>query len=1119
MAIFDGPYLPAEQVLLGQSLQPVPVSKFIPSSVLRWEVHPECSIWADYARINVDIQDYLEKHHELRTASGTRCSLCFIGKSKTQVKAAIFIHCEDKCLRKAARKIILKSSEWRDFKQSHPAWHLMAAPKAPTLRAFLSGNDAIPVYGTDETSTSIGATVRFASKEDFGPQDVFSLGRLGPTIFYNDQRYIITVSHQLRSLQHRDGNASNLSEPSNMAIENLADDDGNSSCMSDEDDWDILDEDGDRDTMIGDDLGINSLASDLVNVYSFTEDNVTRELDHLGVYLNTVTDDPSLASLTPEIETGTQSRCAVDGMKVIVGEVVLKSSDVPSKQHDWALIKPDPITYNENEQKSCANAVRGPNSCGGLVRVSQTAAIPRSYKSVWLATSTGQCEEAMLSSSICSYRLPGTHRFLDLLPLHMNRPLLRGESGTAIVDPESGSWYGQVIAAEDDENIAYVLPAEDILDSIAEALGADKESLRFTSEKCERTGNSSTAQSDHVYQYSPLEHGQIRLLDISHSQEGDDATPHVTIRHCQLENAPEYYALSYTWGKDPPRHAVNVNGKQLYITGQLATALSVLRTQDEYNWLWIDGICINQEDVEEKASQVSLMHKIYNTADAVIVWLGMRDGEIDQAIDYVQDAKQSRWHTSFYESKRMSTLRRLFERSLFQRLWVMQEIAYAKDIICFLGERRIPWNILTAVASFDLSTSHERFSITPLHTASRNGHLEVARRLIESSAPRPLLISLAAGVPFLPKTRSLADLLPMCMPLKVSDPRDRVYSLLAIIREDTHIEIDYNKSILDVYAQALDHMIRHGSTLDVLLKPWILKQEQDYEAALPSWIPSFSCTADLEERSWLEPWKHPDSFSKRVRWSHDSVQAYLLHPDDFNAGGLATFQHDMGPAVILLNDIDSSFDTRGFKWQTRKSEYALRCSAVVFGSLKAVYSNDAQSVFLSQLVRSFAQNEDSHEFESLWRTLVADADISGRRPAPVWYGQALADLLCDEDCAQSDLRSLIDLPNEHLAFKTLARRISTVLSGRKLGIAEPGAKKDSHHHVPEGQRLVLVPIGTRQGDLICVFPGCSLPFVLRKTHSSYSNYAYELIGTSYVHGLMDGELLSDSAFFEKVMLV
>lgn len=79
-----------------------------------------------------------------------------------------------------------------------------------------------------------------------------------------------------------------------------------------------------------------------------------------------------------------------------------------------------------------------------------------------------------------------------------------------------------------------------------------------------------------------------------------------------------------------------VDGHPFEVTVNPALALRSLREPRQSRVLWIDAICINQKDTDEKNIQIPLMGDIYKTASQVVVWLGASTPEIELAVSWVQ---------------------------------------------------------------------------------------------------------------------------------------------------------------------------------------------------------------------------------------------------------------------------------------------------------------------------------------------------------------------------------------------------------------------------------------------------------------------------------------------------
>jgi hypothetical protein len=120
--------------------------------------------------------------------------------------------------------------------------------------------------------------------------------------------------------------------------------------------------------------------------------------------------------------------------------------------------------------------------------------------------------------------------------------------------------------------------------------------------------------------HEPLEPGEIRVLQLSAGKRGDDLSGELLITNIN-DDSLNYDALSYMWGDPAPTNSIYLSGKALPIASNLNTALQYLRYTDKPLIIWIDAVCINQENETERAEQVQLMRRLYSGASMVRVWV------------------------------------------------------------------------------------------------------------------------------------------------------------------------------------------------------------------------------------------------------------------------------------------------------------------------------------------------------------------------------------------------------------------------------------------------------------------------------------------------------------------
>ncbi|PSN69361.1 HET-domain-containing protein [Corynespora cassiicola Philippines] len=166
------------------------------------------------------------------------------------------------------------------------------------------------------------------------------------------------------------------------------------------------------------------------------------------------------------------------------------------------------------------------------------------------------------------------------------------------------------------------------------------------------------------------------------------------------QNEIKYEALSWCWGTEPQDYVVFIeeNGKtyKKRVRKELALALKYLRKPNETRTLWIDAICINQDDFAERNQQVQMMSRIYTRAKEVCIWLGEDTDDSTIAIDFIRNEITPLKNFDAVSSDKRYTekwqaLMMLMQRDWFSRRWVVQEIALAKRATIYCGPDSIPW--------------------------------------------------------------------------------------------------------------------------------------------------------------------------------------------------------------------------------------------------------------------------------------------------------------------------------------------------------------------------------------------------------------------------------------------
>ncbi|KAH9938936.1 heterokaryon incompatibility protein-domain-containing protein [Amylocystis lapponica] len=305
--------------------------------------------------------------------------------------------------------------------------------------------------------------------------------------------------------------------------------------------------------------------------------------------------------------------------------------------------------------------------------------------------------------------------------------------------------------------------------------------------------------------YTILPPRSFRLLTILPPSSRDPSKLTCQLSTHPLASAPPYTALSYTWGS-PYQKLVSIHlGNHLCLIRQnLYQALYHIRcgANGQSFTLWADAICINQDDLDERMDQVSQMHAIYKNACDVLVWLGLSTPDSSTALDFVlelpellTEAKRA-GPTHSQEilndpllQDRWTSLGRLLTRPWWRRVWIIQEISFARSARLLVGMHSIPWSSMHALLS-ELKHSWQ----WALHTDTEPDVATIIRLASTSRSIFDITPSLLAHG----HTTDLGPLLKITHLFKSSDPRDKIYALLGLtdVRTRQHIPPDYRKSSL-----------------------------------------------------------------------------------------------------------------------------------------------------------------------------------------------------------------------------------------------------------------------------------------------------------------------------------
>lgn len=646
--------------------------------------------------------------------------------------------------------------------------------------------------------------------------------------------------------------------------------------------------------------------------------------------------------------------------------------------------------------------------------------------------------------------------------------------------------------------------------------------------------------SDNIsFPYAPLQAKDIRLLQLHCIDKGFIAGRLNTFS-LDSPDCPPFTAFSYVWGPPIRNETITVNDQEFCVLQNVYPILEFICSSVEFRdqpWVWIDSISINQQDLQERCSQVQLMAKIFKESWNTVVWLGSGTQETDEALEFLKNLGSNKDELrrvsddmsmfedlppQYQNERKWHRLEALLMKPWWRRVWTLQEFIVPPKVTFHCGHRSISRaHLQKAISAIGIcSPPLALLSAQSSHTAWNRRTL---RRLHERFPERLSLLALMAHT---------AD-------SEATDPRDRIYSLLALTNETDRRMVarpTYQLSVEDVYIHLVQSFIDTYKSLDIICFSQLFHPPRDIEdrmeLALPSWVPDWRTHVETfvtplmvsqSHRQYignLRPVAQVDftrshasiyaasgTRSPQIRFSADFRQlscrgVFLDHIDGL--GGIGSLAKDYQPDLEKLSH-------SSLIQSTSTTNTVRRLNHVE----KATVHSGTASV-----------NSCPHSLDDVLRCLVLDrADRYLTYPAVAsHFYKGLLDLLTtyryslfkdlllaggytvDEICRPTSDPTILAYNNTGIEAHGpphMDDEYNDLFRSRFHDTASPDTMARRLMTTDKGS-IGMVPMEARKGDLICVLFGCSVPVILRRVANDWS---YTFIGECYLHGFMNGEVL------------
>ncbi|KAH7239838.1 heterokaryon incompatibility protein-domain-containing protein [Fusarium solani] len=653
------------------------------------------------------------------------------------------------------------------------------------------------------------------------------------------------------------------------------------------------------------------------------------------------------------------------------------------------------------------------------------------------------------------------------------------------------------------------------------------------------------------------EEKSIRLLYLAPAESIDDPI------ECHLEvvtlgQHPPFEALSYCWGDNNPVREIKCNGETFKVTENLCHALRNLRNGHTQRALWIDALCINQLDLGERRLQVPLMGDIYSQATNVLIWLGP-DPTSDSIYHVFELAERlptlgklrmgPKWtefvQTTFpgsQEAKIVSNAQSessespdttfpaltqemldgivaTLRRPWWARTWTIQEQSVSANAIIMCGKLSASWQVFKKVFVMAMTETIR----TQGHNIESNSST-LAMDEMNTMAYTRLIFDRRREQGGYKMPSELGDLLINYRWSMATDPRDKVYGLLALAESTYGIQPEYGISIRDCYTAAAYQIIRGSGNLDILRA---LKRPSCLPVTipdLPSWVPDWSydyCSIPEEARHPITIFKP----SARETWLNTHSFMFKASHPEFQASNpqMGDYPKDGGPSGILVLEglIVDELDVLG-----GKLDYPVPTKEPVTTKHRIRAWN-----------KNMSYNRKAIEaIGEIWSTLKGWEQLALRckrlHTAPgESREEALLTTMCKNQIPLTSDRTVV-LDHMRRCIKGMADDSKTGAVSKMLGLPHMAPKLyhmlvgfskelrmddddfilfelailnlrwavDQRMARTKGGYLALVPETCRVGDEIALLKGGKTPYVVRRDGEHW-----KLLGDCYVHGIMFGE--------------